>query len=70
MQIKKAILRSFDSQNYTAVVQLSGSDKSYLEEIAVARNIAGAEMLAGRNAAVLFYDENMAKDAVVIAVYT
>jgi hypothetical protein len=69
MTIKKAILRGFDSQAYKAVVQLSGSDKSYLEGIAVARNIAPAEVLSGRSAAVLFYDENTAKDAVVIAVY-
>ncbi len=70
MIIIKAVLRDFDSQGYKAVVQLSGSDKSYLEGIAVARNITAAEMQAGRNAAVLFYDENNARNAVVIAVYT
>ena len=69
MIIKKAILRSFDSQNYTAVIQLSGSDKSYLDGITVARNLPAVEMLAGRRAAVLFFDENNAGDAVVIAVY-
>ena len=69
MTIKKAVLRGFDSQNYKAVLQLSGSDKSYLEGIAVARNIAATEMLAGREAAVLFFDENRAAEAVVIAVY-
>ncbi|RJO63346.1 MAG: hypothetical protein C4542_00185 [Dehalococcoidia bacterium] len=69
MTIKKAVLRSFDSSSYTAVVQLSGSDKSYLEGITVARNIPSGEMLAGRRAAVLFFDENNAGDAVVVAVY-
>jgi hypothetical protein len=69
MIIRRAVLRSFDSQSYTAVVQLSGSDKSYLDGITVARNLPSAEMLAGRNLAVVFFDENSAKDAVVIAVY-
>jgi len=70
MTIKKAVLRSFDSTSYTATVQLSGSDKSYLEAVTVARNLPSAEMLVGRHTAVLFFDENMAGEAVVIAVYT
>ena len=69
MTIKQAVLRSFDSQNYTAVVQLSGSDKSYLDGITVARNLPSAEMVTGRYTAILFFDENNAKDAVVLAVY-
>lgn len=70
MTIKKAVLRSFDSSSYKATVQLSGSDKSYLEAVAVARNLPSAEMLAGRSIAVLFFDENRAGEAVVIAVYS
>jgi len=69
MIIRKAILRSFDPQAYSAVLQLAGSDKAWLEGIAVARNIASSEILAGRHAAVLLFDENNAKEAVVIAVY-
>jgi hypothetical protein len=46
-----------------------GCDMSYLDGVTVARNIPAAEMLAGRHAAVLFYDENSTRDAVVIAVY-
>jgi hypothetical protein len=69
MTIKKAVIIGFDSQTYRATLQLSGSGKSYLEGISVARNIPPAEVTAGRSAAVLFYDENTAKDAVVLAVY-
>jgi hypothetical protein len=69
MIIKKAVLRSFNSQSYTAVIQLAGSDKSYLDGITVARNLPAAEMLAGRHTAVLFFDENSAGNAVIIAVY-
>ena len=70
MKLRKAILKSFNSGNYTATVQLSASYKVYLEDIAVARNIPSAEMTAGRKTTVAFFDEYNAKEAVVIAVYT
>ena len=52
------MLKSFNSGDYTATVQLAGSHKFYLEGIAVARNIPAVEMALGR------------KEAVVIAIYT
>lgn len=70
MRIRKAVLRSFNSSNYTAVVQLAGSYKVYLEDITVARNLPTAEMTVGRKVAVIFFDEHNPKEAVVIAVYT
>ncbi len=70
MKLRKATLRSFDSGNYTATVQIAGSYKVYLEDIAVARNLPVAEMTTGRKAAVVFFDDYSPKEAVVIAVYT
>jgi hypothetical protein len=70
MVIKKATLRGYDPQGCTALVQVVGSDKSYLEAVAASRALPAAEMVVGRKAAVLFFDENNARDAVVIAVYT
>jgi hypothetical protein len=70
MNIKKAELKSFNSTNYTAVVCLAGGYKVYLEDVPVARNLASAEMTAGRKVAVLFFEENNPKEAVVAAVYT
>jgi len=70
MRLRKAVLRSFNSDNYTATVQLVGSYKVYLEDIAVARNLPVTEMTTGRKVAVLFFDEHNPKEAVVIAVYT
>ena len=70
MRLKKAVLRSFNSGNYTATVQLASSFKVYLEEIAVARNLPSVEMVAGRKVALVFFDEHNPKEAVVIAVYT
>lgn len=70
MRLRKGILKSFDSGSYTATIQLAGSHKAYLEGIIVARNLPSAEMTAGRKVAVIFFDENNAKEAVVIAVYS
>ena len=70
MNIKKAELKSFSVANYTATVRLSSGYKAYLEDVTVARNIAAAEMTAGRKVAVIFFDENSPKEAVVAVVYT
>ena len=70
MRLRKAVLRNFNSGNYTATVQLAGSYKVYLEDIAVARNLPAAEMVTGRKVAVIFFDEHNPKEAVVVAVYT
>lgn len=70
MSLRKAVLKNFNSGDYTATVQLAGSYKTYLEGIAVARNLPAAEMALGRKVAVIFFDEHNPKEAVVIAVYT
>ena len=69
MFIKKATLKSFNSQNYTAIIQITGSAKAYLEGIKVARNVPVAEMQTGRTLAVLFFDKTNPSDAVIISVY-
>jgi len=70
MSVRKAVLKSFNSGDYTATVQLAGSYKTYLEGVAVARNLPAAEMALGRKVAVIFFDDYNPKEAVVVAVYT
>jgi hypothetical protein len=70
MKLRKAELRSFNSGNYTATIRIAGGYKVYLEDLSVARNLATAEMVTGRNVAVIFFDDNNPKDAVIVAVYT
>ena len=70
MSLRKAVLKSFNSGNYRATIQLAGSYKAHLEDIAVARNLPAAEMALGRKVAVIFFDEHNPKEAVVVAVYT
>ena len=70
MSMRKAVLKSFNSGDYTATIQLAGSYKTYLEGIAVARNIPAAEMALGRKVTVMFFDDHNSREAVVMAVYT
>ena len=69
MSLRKALLKSFNSGDYTATIQLAGSYKAYLQGIAVAKNLPAVEMALGRKVAVIFFDDHNSKEAVVIAVY-
>ena len=62
-------LKSFNSTDYRAEVQLAGSIAAYLDNIPVARNIASAEMIAGRHVIVAIPGGNP-RDACIIAVFT
>jgi hypothetical protein len=67
--IEVAVLKTFDSANYKAGVQLAGSLTTYFDNINVARNIASADMIIGRSVIVAIPGGNP-RDAVVIAVFT
>jgi len=62
-------LKSFNSTDYRAEVQLAGSIAAYLDNIPVARNIASDQMIVGRHVIVAIPGDNP-KDACVIAVFT
>ena len=70
MEIRKGVVKAFDAGTYRATVQVAGSLSVWLAGVAVARNIAAGEMVAGRSCAVLFFDAANPQDAVVLAVYT
>lgn len=67
--IKKAILRSFDAESYTATVQVAGSLSSWLEDVPVSRAIPAAEMIAGRACALLLLAPSNPKDSAIVAVW-
>lgn len=70
MDIVKGILNSFNSGNYTATIQIPGSDKVYLNGIAVSRNIPSEEMISGRSLVIVLFDDFNSKEAVITGVYT
>ena len=67
--IETGILKTWDSVNYKAGVQLTGSLTTYFDNLNVARNIAAGDMVIGRHVIVAVPGGNT-RDAVVIAVYT
>jgi len=67
--LELGILKTFDSPTHKAGVQLVGSLTTYLDGIAVARNIASVEMQVGRYV-ILVIPEGNPRDAAVIAVFT
>jgi hypothetical protein len=62
-------LKSFNSTDYRAEVQLASSIAAYLDNISVARNIASDQMIVGRHVIVAIPGGNP-KDACIIAVFT
>ena len=70
MEIRRGVIKSFDSQSYKATVQVAGSLSVWLEDVPVARNIAAGEMVVGRSCALIFVAETNPSDAVLVAVYT
>lgn len=68
--IKKGILKAFNSGTYLASVQISESFGVNLDNIPTSRAIPTAEMVTGRNVAVLFIDPSNFSDASIIAIWT
>ena len=58
MNIKQAILKAFNSSNYTATVQLVGSSQAYRKTSWwPAQHPHTVELITGRELAVLFFDD-------------
>ena len=63
------VLKTWNSTDYQAGVQLAGSITTYLDAVNVARNIADGDMVIGRQVIVAIPGGNP-KDSVIIAVFT
>jgi hypothetical protein len=69
MEIRRGILKAFNSGTYLADVQIIGSLATYLTSVPTSRDIASGDMVAGRNVAILFFDPSNPTDAVITAVW-
>ncbi len=70
MEIKRGVLRAFDSGTYRANVEIAGSIATWLTGVPVARNIASGELITGRRVALLLFDPSNPNDMVLCAVWT
>ena len=67
-EIRRAVVKSYDAAAHKADVQIAGSLAVWLDDVRVATNIPAADVVAGRQCAVLFLDPSNQDDAVVITV--
>lgn len=70
MSIYRGKVVSFDSGTWKATIRLDGSSPQTLSSIATARNIASAEMTAGRRVLLDTGDHSDPADFVVTAVFS
>jgi hypothetical protein len=69
-EIRQGTLKAFDSVNWLATVQITGSLAQWLRNVHVSRAIAAVELTAGRKVAVALFDATNPADAVVFAIWT
>lgn len=69
MEIRRGVIRSFNSSTYQATVQLAGAGPVFVEGVPVSKEIDSTWLVVGAKVAVLFFDRLSQGDAVVFAVY-
>ena len=69
MDIRRGIIRAFDSETYLANVQIMGSMATTLTGVPVAKQIGANLLTSGARCGVLFFDETNPSDACVVFVY-
>ena len=66
--LKRATIKSYSAATHRASVQVAGSLSVWLANVPVATDIAAAEVVAGRDCAVLLFSDNP-DDAVIVTVH-
>ncbi|MGH9203011.1 MAG: hypothetical protein ACRD2A_17435, partial [Vicinamibacterales bacterium] len=67
--IKRATIKAYNGATHKATVQIAGSLAVWLADVPVATDIAGGEVVAGRDCAVLFFTDDNPDDAVVLTIH-
>jgi hypothetical protein len=67
--IKRGLLISFNSANYTANVLIMEATSAYLTGVPIAAHMDGTSAIVNAQCAVLFFDEQNSNDAVIVAIY-
>ncbi|MGH9312176.1 MAG: hypothetical protein ACRD1S_03150 [Vicinamibacterales bacterium] len=67
--IKRAVVKAYNPSTHKASVQISGSLAVWLDGLPVATDIPPAEVIAGRECAVLLFTEHNPDDGVVVTVH-
>ncbi len=67
--LKRGVIKSYSASNHKASIQIAGSLGVWLTSIPVATDIPAAEVVVGRECAVLFFTDDNPDDAVVLTVH-
>src|SRR6266545_100083 len=67
--LKRGIIKSYTASTHKAAVQIAGSLSVWLADIPIATDIAAAEVVAGRECAVLLFTDDNPSDAVVLTIH-
>jgi len=67
--LKRATIKSYAAGTHRASVQIAGSLSVWLENVPVATDIPAADVVAGRECAVLFFTDDNPDDAVVVTIH-
>ncbi|MCH7810257.1 MAG: hypothetical protein IH863_06735, partial [Chloroflexi bacterium] len=67
--LKRATIKSYDAGSHRAAVGISGSLSVWLDSIAISDSIPAAAVVAGRECAVLFHEDDNPDDAVIVSVH-
>ncbi len=68
VELRRAVLRSFDAATYTATVQVVGSRSAFLDGVPVSRGLPAAELLPGRDCVLLLFEPTDPSDAMLLGV--
>lgn len=67
--VRRAVLQAFDAQRYTATLQVVGSPTVWLQGVPVSRALPAAELVVGREVAVVFTERGDPAAALVIGLW-
>jgi hypothetical protein len=67
--LKRATIKTYTPATHRAGVQIAGSLSVWLDGVAVATDIPAAEVVAGRECAVLFFTDDNPDDACIVCVF-
>jgi hypothetical protein len=67
--VRRATIQNYDSATHTATVLIAGSLGQYVESVPVSRAVSAGALIAGRTAAVLFFDDQVPTDSMIVGVY-
>ncbi len=69
MDIRRAVIRGYDRQTHTAMVEILGAQATYLQGVPVSHGLDWWLVVEGARCGVVFFDETDTSDACLAFIY-